>query len=191
MAEMGKPKVVVKLRTCPGQELEVSTASCERGFSCHNRLKTAYRNSLKTETLDDLLRIYVNELFLNKSVTQKLPLTSGTSVKKGGALQKHKTALSIFFQEAAIPSCPQGAGPHFGQVCTPCNTPATPPNFPDALLAFSRMSTGEKLSTSPSGLFSSSPIQGHLPSLQQHTQASQQRSPQVAASQQSSGDLQR
>ncbi|CAG2056964.1 unnamed protein product, partial [Timema podura] len=61
-----------------------------------------------------------------------------------------ETALSIFFQEAAIPSCPQGAGPHFGQVCTPCNTPATPPNFPDALLAFSRMSTGEKLSTSPS-----------------------------------------
>ncbi|KAJ8895675.1 hypothetical protein PR048_001011 [Dryococelus australis] len=36
-------------------------------------------------------------------------------------------------------------------VCTPCNTPATPPNFPDALLAFSRMSTNEKLSTSPSG----------------------------------------
>lgn len=38
------------------------------------------------------------------------------------------------------------------QVCTPCNTPATPPNFPDALLAFSRMSTGgDKLSSSPSG----------------------------------------
>ncbi|PSN32636.1 hypothetical protein C0J52_13884 [Blattella germanica] len=38
-------------------------------------------------------------------------------------------------------------------VCTPCNTPATPPNFPDALLAFSRMSTGnDKLSSSPSGL---------------------------------------
>jgi hypothetical protein len=40
------------------------------------------------------------------------------------------------------------------QVCTPCNTPATPPNFPDALLAFSRMSTGgDKLSSSPSGDF--------------------------------------
>jgi hypothetical protein len=40
------------------------------------------------------------------------------------------------------------------QVCTPCNTPATPPNFPDALLAFSRMSTGgDKLSSSPSGEF--------------------------------------
>nr|CAD7456868.1 unnamed protein product [Timema tahoe] len=32
--------------------IPVSTASCERGFSSHNRLKTAYRNSLKTETLD-------------------------------------------------------------------------------------------------------------------------------------------
>ena len=27
-----------------------------------------------------------------------------------------QTALSIFFQEAAIPSCAQGAGTHFGQV---------------------------------------------------------------------------
>nr|CAD7404746.1 unnamed protein product [Timema poppensis] len=36
----------------------------------------AYRNSLKTETLDDLLRIYVNEPSLNKSLTQKLRLTS-------------------------------------------------------------------------------------------------------------------
>uniref|UniRef100_A0A8D8RUF5 UBA-like domain-containing protein 2 n=1 Tax=Cacopsylla melanoneura TaxID=428564 RepID=A0A8D8RUF5_9HEMI len=67
-----------------------------------------------------------------------------------------ETALSIFFQDAALP-CP----PHpFGQV-TPCNTPATPPNFPDALTMFSKMSTGEKkdrLSSSPnSGLYSTSP----------------------------------
>ncbi|KAF6202709.1 hypothetical protein GE061_003111 [Apolygus lucorum] len=62
-----------------------------------------------------------------------------------------QTALSIFFQEAALPSYQNSA--HFGQICTPCNTPATPPNFPDALMAFSRMSTGEKsnpgFSTSP------------------------------------------
>lgn len=82
-----------------------------------------------------------------------------------------QTALSIFFQEAAISSSPQGPGTHFGQVCTPCNTPATPPNFPDALLAFSRMSTGgDKLSSSPSGMFSTSPNQ----STQQ-----QQQQPQV------------
>ncbi|PNF13618.1 UBA-like domain-containing protein 2 [Cryptotermes secundus] len=82
-----------------------------------------------------------------------------------------ETALSIFFQEAAISSSPQGPGTHFGQVCTPCNTPATPPNFPDALLAFSRMSTGgEKLSSSPSGVFSTSP--------NQNTQQQQQPQPQ-------------
>lgn len=53
-----------------------------------------------------------------------------------------ETALSIFFQDAAIPTCPQGASTHFGQVITPCNTPATPPNFPDTLLAFSKLSAG-------------------------------------------------
>lgn len=52
-----------------------------------------------------------------------------------------ETALSIFFQEAAIPSCQTGASTHFGQIMTPCNTPATPPNFPDTLIAFSKMST--------------------------------------------------
>ncbi|XP_039284919.1 UBA-like domain-containing protein 2 isoform X2 [Nilaparvata lugens] len=62
-----------------------------------------------------------------------------------------ETALSIFFQEAALPTYSQAAAAtHFGQVCTPCNTPATPPNFPDTLMAFSRMSTNEKLSSSPS-----------------------------------------
>ncbi|XP_066582546.1 UBA-like domain-containing protein 2-B [Prorops nasuta] len=63
-----------------------------------------------------------------------------------------ETALSIFFQEAAIgPPCTQGAGTHYGQI-TPCNTPATPPNFPDALLAFSKISVGDKtpLGMSPS-----------------------------------------
>ncbi|KAL3285267.1 hypothetical protein HHI36_019377 [Cryptolaemus montrouzieri] len=52
-----------------------------------------------------------------------------------------ETALSIFFQDAAIPTCPSGTS-HFGQVMTPCNTPATPPNFPDTLLAFSKLSAG-------------------------------------------------
>ncbi|XP_071440236.1 UBA-like domain-containing protein 1 [Hetaerina americana] len=71
-----------------------------------------------------------------------------------------ETALSIFFQEAAIPSCHhQAPGTHFGQVCTPCNTPATPPNFPDALLAFSKMSTADRSVPSPSGPYSTSPAQ--------------------------------
>jgi hypothetical protein len=28
-----------------------------------------------------------------------------------------QTALSIFFQDAALPTCPPGASAHFGQVC--------------------------------------------------------------------------
>lgn len=35
------------------------------------------------------------------------------------------------------------------QLCAPANTPATPPNFPDALLALSKLSTTEKFSSSP------------------------------------------
>ncbi|KAI5695152.1 UBA-like domain-containing protein 2 [Diaphorina citri] len=82
-----------------------------------------------------------------------------------------ETALSIFFQEAALP-CPPNP---FGQV-TPCNTPATPPNFPDTLTMFSKMSTGEKnkLSSSPSsGLYSTSPKQQHQQPQNYLTQSSQ------------------
>ena len=32
--------------------LPVSTADCERGFSCMNRIFTSQRNRLKTETID-------------------------------------------------------------------------------------------------------------------------------------------
>ncbi|CAB3376120.1 UBA-like domain-containing protein 2 [Cloeon dipterum] len=78
-----------------------------------------------------------------------------------------ETALSIFFQEAAIPSCHPQNSHHFGQVCTPCNTPATPPNFPDALLAFSKLSAADKMSNSPNtGFFSTSPNQTTLVSQQ-------------------------
>lgn len=42
-------------------------------------------------------------------------------------------------------------------MCTPANTPATPPNFPDALTAFSKMSTSDKLGTSPAIRYATSP----------------------------------
>ena len=35
------------------------------------------------------------------------------------------------------------------QLCTPANTPATPPNFPDALAAFAKLSASDKYGTSP------------------------------------------
>ncbi|XP_050692822.1 UBA-like domain-containing protein 2-B isoform X1 [Eriocheir sinensis] len=72
-----------------------------------------------------------------------------------------ETALSIFFQEAV----PNGgsAHQHLNHLCTPANTPATPPAFPDALAAFSKMSTQERLSSSPSGGFSPPPPQFQAP----------------------------
>ncbi|XP_013784832.1 UBA-like domain-containing protein 2 [Limulus polyphemus] len=61
-----------------------------------------------------------------------------------------ETALSIFFQEAAVPNYSQQNG-HFNAMCTPANTPATPPNFPETLLSFSKLSASDKLSNSPPG----------------------------------------
>lgn len=52
-----------------------------------------------------------------------------------------ETALSLFFQEAAIPSHSQ-----HNALVTPANTPATPPNFPDALLAFSKLQASDSSS---------------------------------------------
>lgn len=55
---------------------------------------------------------------------------------------------------------------------TPCNTPATPPNFPDTLLAFSKMSAGN--GNSPSNTVSAT--QNNHQAMQQQPQpATQQR----------------
>lgn len=59
-----------------------------------------------------------------------------------------ETALSIFFQEATVANCHQ-PNSRFNAMCTPANTPATPPNFPETLLAFSKMTASEKMGTSP------------------------------------------
>ncbi|XP_040312708.1 UBA-like domain-containing protein 2 [Herpailurus yagouaroundi] len=53
-----------------------------------------------------------------------------------------ETALSTFFQETNIPN---GHHHHQMQMCTPSNTPATPPNFPDALAMFSKLRASEGL----------------------------------------------
>ncbi|KAF6025077.1 hypothetical protein EB796_016621 [Bugula neritina] len=47
------------------------------------------------------------------------------------------------------------------QVCVPTNTPATPPQFPDALAAFSKMSATDhnKFSSSPANFFTTAPQQ--------------------------------
>lgn len=37
-----------------------STAACERGFSCMNRIKTSLRSNLSTNTMNDLMRISID-----------------------------------------------------------------------------------------------------------------------------------
>lgn len=62
-----------------------------------------------------------------------------------------EAALSTFFQEANIPYSHQ-------MMCTPANTPATPPNFPDALAMFSRLKASESFgSSSPITSMAASP----------------------------------
>lgn len=67
-----------------------------------------------------------------------------------------ETALSIFFQEATVPNCHHTQNGRFSSVnmITPANTPATPPNFPDTLMAFSRMSASDKVPGGPPGPYS-------------------------------------
>uniref|UniRef100_S4RKA5 UBA like domain containing 1 n=1 Tax=Petromyzon marinus TaxID=7757 RepID=S4RKA5_PETMA len=48
-----------------------------------------------------------------------------------------QAALSIFFQEAT------SHHHHHAMVCAPSNTPATPPNFPEALTMFSRLQASD------------------------------------------------
>ncbi|XP_016157255.1 PREDICTED: uncharacterized protein LOC101816394 [Ficedula albicollis] len=63
------------------------------------------------------------------------------------------TALSAFFQETNIPY-----SHHHQMMCTPANTPATPPNFPDALTMFSRLKASESFnSSSPVASMATSP----------------------------------
>ncbi|XP_033963512.1 UBA-like domain-containing protein 1 [Pseudochaenichthys georgianus] len=63
-----------------------------------------------------------------------------------------ETALSVFFQETNIPYG------HHHMMCTPANTPATPPNFPDALTMFSRLKASESYSAgSPASMATSPP----------------------------------
>ncbi|XP_031801110.1 UBA-like domain-containing protein 1 [Sminthopsis crassicaudata] len=63
-------------------------------------------------------------------------------------------ALSAFFQETNIPYSHH----HHQMMCTPANTPATPPNFPDALTMLSRLKASESFhSSSPMASSATSP----------------------------------
>jgi len=64
-----------------------------------------------------------------------------------------QTALSIYFEEATI----HNKNASGFSLMTPANTPATPPNFPDALNMFSNLSTSDRMATSPLATSSLSP----------------------------------
>lgn len=56
-------------------------------------------------------------------------------------------ALSVFWEEAAVNV---NFGPtQYNPICTPANTPATPPNFPETLTAFSKLSTSPNTTSHP------------------------------------------
>uniref|UniRef100_A0A0B6Z981 UBA-like domain-containing protein n=1 Tax=Arion vulgaris TaxID=1028688 RepID=A0A0B6Z981_9EUPU len=58
-----------------------------------------------------------------------------------------EAALSMFFQESSVPTicrtCNRSHTSGNYPLCTPANTPATPPNFPDALSALAKLTTGD------------------------------------------------
>ena len=41
--------------------IPVSRASCERGFSCQNRIKTGLKNRLSMENLENLMKVAIEE----------------------------------------------------------------------------------------------------------------------------------
>ncbi|CAN9505028.1 unnamed protein product [Ophioblennius macclurei] len=76
-------------------------------------------------------------------------LTAGCAAEQAQQLLQaahwqFETALSAFFQEVNIPG-------HHQMMCTPRNTPATPPNFPDAIAMFSKLRASECGSAAPGG----------------------------------------
>uniref|UniRef100_A0AAZ3S0L6 UBA-like domain containing 2 n=1 Tax=Oncorhynchus tshawytscha TaxID=74940 RepID=A0AAZ3S0L6_ONCTS len=71
--------------------------------------------------------------------TSSLPLVLSLSLPP-------QTALSSFFQEANIPSH------HHQMMCTPRNTPATPPNFPDTITMFSKLRASDCSGSSGGGV---------------------------------------
>lgn len=60
-----------------------------------------------------------------------------------------EAALSLFLQEQTMPQAQTTTiSPHtrskLNSVIAPANTPATPPNFPDTLLSFSRLTASDR-----------------------------------------------
>lgn len=59
-----------------------------------------------------------------------------------------EAALSLFLQGQSLPQAPSLKMAHNGRklkpVLAPANTPATPPNFPETLISFSRLTASDQ-----------------------------------------------
>ncbi|XP_072029599.1 UBA-like domain-containing protein 2 [Amphiura filiformis] len=94
-----------------------------------------------------------------------------------------ETALSIFFQEAAVPNSYYRHGGHPAH--PPANTPATPPNFPDLLTDLSKLGTSSGSPRSPVSMSPAIQPQLHQQQMMQqhyHQQQQQQQQQQVPTS---------
>ncbi|XDV13896.1 hypothetical protein PO909_002203, partial [Leuciscus waleckii] len=93
-----------------------------------------------TGVAEERMSVNMDELRHQVMINQFV-LTAGCAADQAKQLLQaahwqFETALSSFFQESNIPS-------HHQMMCTPRNTPATPPNFPDAITMFSKLRTSE------------------------------------------------
>ena len=68
-----------------------STASCERGFSALNLIKTSHRSCLQHDSMDDLLHISVNCPPINKFSTDEAIELWWTAAEKKRHVYGHKT----------------------------------------------------------------------------------------------------
>lgn len=124
--------------------------------------------------MDDLK----NQVMINQFV-----LTAGCTADLAKQLLQashwqFETALSTFFQESIIPH-----GHHHQMMCTPSNTPATPPNFPDTLTMFSYLRASESFNSSSSlaSMATSPPPQVKRASSQQGLYTDEQLTHQVTS----------
>jgi len=83
-----------------------------------------------------------NETLAHLVIINQMAATTGCTHEQAKQLListewRLEAAINLFFDERTmpIPCC------KFSELMTPANTPATPPNFPETLLSFNKLST--------------------------------------------------
>ncbi|CAF2232655.1 unnamed protein product [Rotaria magnacalcarata] len=92
-----------------------------------------------------------NETLSHLATINQMTATTGCTHEKAKQLlistdYRLEAAINLFFDERTmpIPCC------KFSELMTPANTPATPPNFPETLLSFNKLSTSTGTTPPPS-----------------------------------------